>query len=303
MKHRIDPKIDCVFKALLGCESNRGLLIHFLNAMLYSEIGVPVVEVELLNPYNEKEFLDDKLSIVDVKAKDREERVFQVEIQLLNYRSLPTRMVYTWADLYSAQLAGGRDYPSLRSTYSIWLLAEDLIRDDRDYAHHYKLRDAKGKVLVEHGGIWLLELSKFEAESVENDEQRWLKFFKHGDQLDDENLPIWMNTNEMRQAMTTLKRFSEKERDYHAYQARQNFLRQQRTMQWERDQEHREKLEALRQKEEALQREEAALQREEAALREKQAAEREKQAAIQREKAALREIERLKTLIDKQSPE
>jgi hypothetical protein len=105
-----------------------------------------------------------------------------------------------------------------------------------------------------------------------------------------------MNTNEMRQAMTTLKRFSEKERDYHAYQARQNFLRQQRTIQWERDQEHREKLEAL-------QREEAALQREEAALLEKQAAEREKEAAVRREKAALREIERLKTLIGKQSPE
>jgi hypothetical protein len=39
----------------------------------------------------------------------------------------------------------------------------------------------------------------------------------------------------MRQAMTTLRQFSEKERDYHAYQARQNYLRQQRTIQFERD--------------------------------------------------------------------
>jgi chromosome segregation ATPase len=31
MKHRIDPKIDCVFKALLGSEENRNLLLHFLN--------------------------------------------------------------------------------------------------------------------------------------------------------------------------------------------------------------------------------------------------------------------------------
>jgi len=34
MKHRIDPKIDCVFKALLGSEENRNLLVHFLNAVL-----------------------------------------------------------------------------------------------------------------------------------------------------------------------------------------------------------------------------------------------------------------------------
>ncbi|CAK0771583.1 hypothetical protein CCP3SC15_4360001 [Gammaproteobacteria bacterium] len=30
--------------------------------------------------------------------------------------------------------------------------------------------------------------------------------------------------------MTTLRQFSEKERNYHKYQARQNYLRQQRTM-------------------------------------------------------------------------
>ena len=35
--------------------------------------------------------------------------------------------------------------------------------------------------------------------------------------------------------MKTLKLFSEKERDYHAYQARQNYLREQRTIQIERE--------------------------------------------------------------------
>ncbi|MGH8475998.1 MAG: Rpn family recombination-promoting nuclease/putative transposase [Methylococcales bacterium] len=282
MKHRIDPKIDCVFKALLGSEANRNLLIHFLNAMLCDDFDAPVTEVNILNPYNDQEYFDDKLSIVDVKAKDQQERIFQVEIQLLNYHSLPSRILYNWADIYSAQIREGQNYRVLQPTYSIWLLAEDLIRDDRDYAHHYKMRDAKGRVLIDHGGILLLELNKFEVESIENNEQLWLKFFKVGDQLDDENLPDWMNTREMRQAMSTLEQFSEKERDYHAYQARQNFLRQQRAIQGERDQEHLEKLQALREKEEAL---------------------REKEEAIQRELAALREIERLKALLSKQSPE
>jgi hypothetical protein len=49
-----------------------------------------------------------------------------------------------------------------------------------------------------------------------------------------------MNTDEMRQAMKTLKLFSDKERDYHAYQARQNYLREQRTIQIEREEDHRE---------------------------------------------------------------
>jgi hypothetical protein len=52
--------------------------------------------------------------------------------------------------------------------------------------------------------------------------------------------------------MSTLKQFSEKERDYWAYQARQDFLRQQGTMEYELD-------EAKKREQEALQREKSAL--------------------------------------------
>ncbi len=40
MKHRIDPKVDCVFKAVLGSEENRNLLAHFLNAVLGADLSV-----------------------------------------------------------------------------------------------------------------------------------------------------------------------------------------------------------------------------------------------------------------------
>ena len=77
---------------------NRNLLVHFLNAILTSDLTAPITEVEILNPYNDKEFLDDKLSVVDVKAKDSEGRLYQIEIQLLTYRHLPERMIYSWCD-------------------------------------------------------------------------------------------------------------------------------------------------------------------------------------------------------------
>lgn len=69
-----------------------------------------VVEVEILNPYNEREFLDDKLSIVDVKARDQAGRLYQIEIQLRNIPDLPARILYGWTDLYSAQLQDGDGY-------------------------------------------------------------------------------------------------------------------------------------------------------------------------------------------------
>ena len=208
MKHRIDPKVDCVFKALLGAEENRNLLVHFLNAVLADELSTPISEVEILNPYNEKEFLDDKLSIVDVKAQDQRGQMYQIEIQLASYRSLPARIVYTWADLYSQQLHSGQDYAVLQPTYAIWLLGEPLFPNDPDYVRDFRLRDKRGRAALEaHGGIWLLELDKFAAEQIDSEQQRWLKFFKEGEQLDDAALPGWMQTDEMRQVMSTLKRF------------------------------------------------------------------------------------------------
>ena len=230
MKHPIDPKIDCVFKALLGAERNRRLLIHFLNAILAGELAAPLTEVEILNPYNEREFLDDKLSIVDVKARDSSGRLYQIEIQLLNIPDLPARILYGWADLYSAQLQDGDGYDQLKPTYSIWLLGQTLRPQVTDAVHRFRLRDDQGRSLVNHGGIWLLELSKCRIAAVETEQDRWLKFFIEGERLDAERLPAWMQTEEMRQAMSTLKAFSEKERAYHAYQARQNYLRQQKSI-------------------------------------------------------------------------
>jgi predicted transposase/invertase (TIGR01784 family) len=278
MKHAIDPKIDCVFKALLGAERNRRLLIHFLNAMLAGELAAPIVAVEILNPYNEREFLDDKLSIVDVKARDRADRLYQIEIQLLNIPDLPARILYGWADLYSAQLRDGDGYERLQPTYAIWLLGQTLRPGIAEAIHCFRLRDDQGRSLLEHGGIWLLELSKCRIEIVETERDRWLKFFIEGDRLDADHLPAWMQTEEMRQAMNTLKAFSEKERAYHQYQARQNYLRQQQSLE--------NHLNALR-----AEAEQARAEKEQAR------AEAEQERAAK--EAALAEIERLKALLGK----
>ena len=139
-------------------------------------------------------------------------------------------------------------------------MADNLLENDTDYIHTYKIKDDKGRTLNNHCGIWLLELKKFNAQQIETEQQRWLRFFKEGDSLNDEaGLPDWMTTEEMRQAMNTLRQFSEKERDYHAYQARQNFLREQLTIQYELDQVHKAKLEAEKREQIAVDREQTAL--------------------------------------------
>ncbi|WP_120798099.1 Rpn family recombination-promoting nuclease/putative transposase [Thiocapsa rosea] len=207
-------------------------------------------------------------------ARDTARRIFQVEIQLLVFpRYLAPRILYAWADLYSQQLHSGQDYDALRPTYTIWILDQTLFVERPEYAHRYCLRDDLGRRLVDHGAIRLFELSKFQLARVETDAERWLKFLKDGEHLDPEHLPEWMQHPIMRQAMSILSRFSEKERDYHRYQSRQEALRVQRSIQRALD-EARAATEAERQA---------------------------KEAALQDKEAALAEVARLKALLQQQT--
>ena len=304
MRRPIDPKVDCVFKALLGSEENHALLIDFLNAMLAEALSRPVVEVRILDPYNPRESLDDKLTILDVKARDAAGQVFQIEIQLLVYAELSARILYGWADLYRRQLRRGQTYDSLKPAYAIWLLDQTLRPDTPAYAHRYRMRDDQGAALLDHGGIWLFELNKAAVQRVETERERWLKFFTEAESLDAANLPEWMQTPVMRQAMSTLSAFSEKERAYHADQARQEFLREQRAIEQALERERQAK-EAERQakeaereaKEAALHAQEAERQAREAERQAKEAERQAKETERQAKEAALAEVERLKALL------
>ena len=224
-------------------------------------------------------------------------------------------MLYGWADLYSSQLHSGEGYHQLRPTYAIWLLGEDVLPESKDYAHDFRLRDRHGRGLLDHGGIWLLELDKFQAEQVDSEQDRWLKFFKDGETLDSDTLPSWMQTPEMRQAMSTLKTFSEKERAYHAYQARQNYLREQRSIQHHLDELRAEAEQARASAEQArasAEQARATAEQAQAALEQERTTKKQQQMALDQERtakeqeraakeAALAEIERLKAQLRHQA--
>ena len=78
---------DFVFKWIFGQEKNSKFTICLLNALLHLERGRKIREVTILNPFNEKEFKDEKLSVVDVKVQDHQGRIYIVELQVLRDRS------------------------------------------------------------------------------------------------------------------------------------------------------------------------------------------------------------------------
>ena len=222
MKPGIDPKVDCVFKAILGAKDHTALLRHFLNAVLSPEAGIRINEVEILNPYNEREFESDKLSVVDIKARDERGRWFQIEIQLLLHPSLTSRMLYTWSTIYHSLLQKGKDFTALRPVVAIWLVNETLFAVPGAWHVPFVPWNREyGLLLSEDFRIDVLQLPEWRMqEQVYGELDRWMYLFTEGEAVDVEHPPVILQTEEMKQAMGVLQHFAENEREYMMYQKR-----------------------------------------------------------------------------------
>ena len=287
----INPMVDYVFKILLGSEQNKPVLLSFLNAILHRTGEARIVELTLLNPYNDKELADDKLTIVDVKARDSSGHVFQVEVQLIAYRSLPERMLYTWTQLYGKQLLTGQDFAALKPVTSIWLVKETVFEHVVAYAHQARMQDpVSGIVLDELSAIHILEVGKWARQGVVADlRDEWLKFFWEGGMTELETLSETLSP-EFIQAVEALRPIREREADYWRYQARLDFLRVQATL----DREARETRTQLETAQKTIEEKDLALEAERRENALKDQALTEKDQALEAER---REKERLQALL------
>ncbi|CAB3390310.1 Rpn family recombination-promoting nuclease/putative transposase [Kyrpidia spormannii] len=115
----LSPKVDFVFKRIFGTEENKDVLAHFLNSV-FEDSGEPLIaDVEILNPFLEKEALSDKLAVLDVKARTESGTLINVEVQLWNNQDMENRTLYYWAKLFQSQLKEGDSYYALQKAVTI----------------------------------------------------------------------------------------------------------------------------------------------------------------------------------------
>ena len=161
-----------------------------MNAIL--DLQQPIVSVVFLNPFSFKDFEDDKLVCVDVKATDQVGRVFIVEVQIVVHPSFSKRAVYYACKGYSDQLHAGQGYSQLKATYSVCLLRRKLWDDDCLHHHFQLVERSSGKVLEESIEIHTVELSKYNG-SVEtvtrsSELEQWCYWLKNSGEHTEEEL-------------------------------------------------------------------------------------------------------------------
>jgi len=219
---------DIVFKYIFGTEESTDILKAFINAVL-SDAGFPTVdEVTVVNPFNAKTYSDDKVSIIDTRAKDEEGNIYNVEVQVRSQADFQERSLYYWAKAYAEQLPEGHEYRMLHRVVSISIVDFKLFTDTIPFHSCFMLRENNSPdyILTSDCTMHYLETPKLKEEPATEVEQ-WLYLLLHAHK-GDEKMEILIDNNEyFKKALNRYKYFVADEQARLAYEARQKFLHDQ----------------------------------------------------------------------------
>jgi predicted transposase/invertase (TIGR01784 family) len=245
MREKLTPQVDIAFKKIFGVEENKDLLISLINSIVSEEDWV--TEVNILNPYNPRNFRTDKLSILDIKAKCHTGKLYNIEIQISDEGDYDKRALLYWAKLYSSQLEKSKDYSVLKKTIGIHILNFTSIPSVEKYHNVFRLMEKESKVHhFKDIELHTIELNKFETDKespraagaldkaeelkrmlprIKTSLDRWAAFLTRHDLFDMKQLPKELNNPQLQKALDVLEEmnFTKKERE--AYEDHLKWLR------------------------------------------------------------------------------
>ena len=230
---------DLFARYLLGKNGNEDLLENLVNATLSDFNFEEVKDLEIIDPFNLSENIDLKESIIDVKAKTKDNKTVIIEFQLCGNKNFVDRIFYYISKNIVSELREGEDYQEIQKIISINLLDFNLDFGDNGKPHRcFKLIDTENhNISLDYIQMHLIEVQRFidilEKSTIEelkkNKLLTWMKFFTSNNleliekELKEAN-PI------MTKAIEEYKRFTSDDKLMRAYAARDAFLAGQKMM-------------------------------------------------------------------------
>lgn len=183
----IDPKTDFAFKKIFGSAQSHGILVSFLNGILYGGESI-IADLEILNPYQVPRIRGVKDTYLDVKARLTSGQTVIIEMQVLNVEGFEKRILYNAAKAYSIQLSKGDQYkllnPVIALTITDFMMFSEFeavisrfVLKEKDYLVDYPSCDLE---------LVFVELPKFQQtlEQIETLTEKWMYFLQHTRELD-----------------------------------------------------------------------------------------------------------------------
>jgi predicted transposase/invertase (TIGR01784 family) len=169
-------KDDIIFRLFFADERHTDELIRFLKSVL----SLPDEEYEILDildPHLLREFDGDKLGVVDVKLKTKNNKIIHIEIQLQVTSDFCERAVYYTSKLVTEQVGSGDRRYDIKKVISIIITEEELIKGGAAYHHCFRLYDHVQKIeFTDVIEIHTLELNKLPTDPDGTELYDWARF-------------------------------------------------------------------------------------------------------------------------------
>jgi predicted transposase/invertase (TIGR01784 family) len=116
IKKAIVPTNDYVFARIFGKVGNEEITKGLLSCIIPDKIETITLNE---NRILERDLMNDKMGILDIKANLNEEVSIDIEMQLINKQNIEKRIMYYWSLMYSKGIKKGEDFKKLKRTIVI----------------------------------------------------------------------------------------------------------------------------------------------------------------------------------------
>ncbi len=182
----VDVKSDIAFKRIFGNENRKEILISFLNAVIGLSGDREIGDIEILNPYQVPKIEGLKETVLDIRAVDKRDVTFIVEIQIQKKKGFEKRVMYYASKAYIDQLGRGEDYPNLKPVIYIGILNFKVFNGNNYLTRHLILDTDTFEQKLKDFEFNFIELPKFTKgeDEVESITEKWVYFIKNAYSLE-----------------------------------------------------------------------------------------------------------------------
>lgn len=171
-----------MFKRIFGHIGNEDITASLISSIVDKKI----TNVKLDNStILEKDLFDDKVGILDIRAKIDNKINCNIEMQVVDKNNIEKRMLFYWSKMYSSNIKAGKDYSTLEKTIVILISDYELesLKKIPKYQTKWQIREEKYHqiILTDVMELYIIELPKF-MKYKENSKERmnsWLKFIEN----------------------------------------------------------------------------------------------------------------------------